>query len=588
MTDNLNLFPAATAIQSVRDAGYSNAARAIAELIDNSIEANANHIRIILEESGGRLSRVLVYDDGDGMPPEVLQMCLQFGNGTRMTGPRKGMGRFGVGLPQASASQCKRFTVCSWQGGNCNSTYLDIDEVIGTRAQDVNRVEPCGMPEKELGMLDQAARNDQHGTLVVWENCDRLTANVKRAATLHRRLEKEICRVYRHYLDDDEDYGRKVDIASIDVSVGSSPAKFLANDPMFLLTPNNIEGYRNTQLFAPWGPTYTYTIDLPQGSSEVEMRFSHVLPEFHQKFRKGTKMNRDCIGPNTGISVVRLCREIGFGNYGFFNPAEERERWWGCEVRFKPDLDEVFGVTNNKQAVTNFRKWEHSNDERDFDEIDDTSKSIDEFWRGLRTDFVAVHTELYKRIKRTNDGTGSKKETSKSTEVANNVLGKSIRPTVTSTASEGKSEEEIKSEVLESARVKYYEEKKIEFGTDPTEEEWQKKREEIEPSIAEMAKLKVDFEIGSFLGGLFYDIQRRGQTSVVILNSKHKFFSKFNQLLDEDDKDLGELATCFRLLLLAHARAEEVLSLDHKEIIENVQIEWSRALKEFLDAYDSP
>ncbi len=168
MTDNLNLFPAATAIQSVRDAGYSNAARAIAELIDNSIEANANHIRIILEESGRQLSRVLIYDDGDGMPPEVLQMCLQFGNGTRMTGPRKGMGRFGVGLPQASASQCKRFTVYSWQGGNCNRTYLDIDEVIGTRAQDVNRVETCGMPEKELGMLDHAARNDPHGTLVVW------------------------------------------------------------------------------------------------------------------------------------------------------------------------------------------------------------------------------------------------------------------------------------------------------------------------------------------------------------------------------------------------------------------------------------
>src|SRR5207302_6973409 len=29
-------------------------------------------------------------------------------------------------------------------------------------------------------------------------------------------------------------------------------------------------------------------------------------------------------------------------------------RWWGVEVDFPPELDEIFGVTNNKQAARNF------------------------------------------------------------------------------------------------------------------------------------------------------------------------------------------------------------------------------------------
>ena len=54
---------------------------------------------------------------------------------------------------------------------------------------------------------------------------------------------------------------------------------------------------------------------------------------------------------NTGISLVRKAREIDFGNFGFFDGQEARERWWGCEIRFEPELDELFGITNTKNMV---------------------------------------------------------------------------------------------------------------------------------------------------------------------------------------------------------------------------------------------
>ena len=41
-------------------------------------------------------------------------------------------------------------------------------------------------------------------------------------------------------------------------------------------------------------------------------------------------------------------------NHSFDSRSDPRDRWWGIEVLFEPELDGVFGVTNNKQAATFF------------------------------------------------------------------------------------------------------------------------------------------------------------------------------------------------------------------------------------------
>ena len=139
MQQTLNfIFPASTGLSSFRDAGYRDTSMAIAELIDNSIQAGAKTIRVITidEVQQSRASKqvvvnkIAVFDDGEGMSKEVLELSLGFAQGTRLN-ERKGIGRFGVGLPLASISQCKRVTVYSWQKGKKSlMTYLDIDEVI--------------------------------------------------------------------------------------------------------------------------------------------------------------------------------------------------------------------------------------------------------------------------------------------------------------------------------------------------------------------------------------------------------------------------------------------------------------------------
>jgi hypothetical protein len=76
----------------MRDNGYKNAAYAIAELMDNSIQAGANRVELMCiqktdyvgQRSRYRVDRIAVLDNGGGMNKATLRMALQFGNGTNL------------------------------------------------------------------------------------------------------------------------------------------------------------------------------------------------------------------------------------------------------------------------------------------------------------------------------------------------------------------------------------------------------------------------------------------------------------------------------------------------------------------------
>ena len=105
---------------ALRNTGYKNIESAVSEIIDNSVEANAKNVFVILRENVAVSGRKVVteigfLDNGEGMSAETLGGCLGIGASTRQA--RKGMGRFGVGLPQASLYACPEIEVYSWQNG---------------------------------------------------------------------------------------------------------------------------------------------------------------------------------------------------------------------------------------------------------------------------------------------------------------------------------------------------------------------------------------------------------------------------------------------------------------------------------------
>src|SRR5437764_10704558 len=85
LKDSTPLVRYTTFIQAIRDSGYKGASAALAELVDNAVEANAKQIKIELltPENSESVSAIRITDDGSGMTPEVLQTALQFGGSSR-------------------------------------------------------------------------------------------------------------------------------------------------------------------------------------------------------------------------------------------------------------------------------------------------------------------------------------------------------------------------------------------------------------------------------------------------------------------------------------------------------------------------
>src|SRR5262249_31837876 len=103
------------ALQSLRDAGFDFAA-ALGEVIDNSIEAKGNVIKVRLDEERvqgkNRIVRVVVADDGTGMDVHTLHHYLQLGFSTRFM-RRDTIGKYGVGAKLAALNFAERIDVWS-------------------------------------------------------------------------------------------------------------------------------------------------------------------------------------------------------------------------------------------------------------------------------------------------------------------------------------------------------------------------------------------------------------------------------------------------------------------------------------------
>ena len=180
-------------ILATRDSGYKGTPSAISELVDNSLQAGATRISIRIRSWGTEPTQefeVTILDDGSGMDPFTLREALRFGGSSRFN-DRQGLGRYGMGLPNASLSQARRVTVYSWQGPDeVYSTYLDVDEIASGQLKQV--------PKPRRAKLPGGQCPTPTGTLVVWERCDRL--DNRRVSTVSRKLAASLGQVFRFFI----------------------------------------------------------------------------------------------------------------------------------------------------------------------------------------------------------------------------------------------------------------------------------------------------------------------------------------------------------------------------------------------------
>jgi hypothetical protein len=388
------IFRPDAALDAFRAAGFRSTAEALFELVDNSIEAGATQVEVfavsrIHPETGREvIDSLAVLDNGEGMDHLTLRRSLRFGDGTRFS--RSGMGRFGVGLPQASMNFADVSKVWSWQSQPTNAiaTQLSADAI---RAGE--RSVPAPQAERIPEAYEQFSRFgfEDTGTLVVWN--DLVDLSWKKAQTLFRNLVPLVGRTYRRFLTSDDGYRTE---GQARISVTLIPLMFADGgftrlddeivevqplDPMYLMTDTSSD-----ESFGP-GPMFqehelgeqSITFHrVPVNKYNENGKFLERVHEDHDvtvkcSYRKLIAAKRNTPGATwpegfeqpgkmpwgkeaakqLGVSVLRAGRELELQTaWAETNAADERERWWGIEVSFSPELDERMGVTNNKQSAT--------------------------------------------------------------------------------------------------------------------------------------------------------------------------------------------------------------------------------------------
>jgi hypothetical protein len=146
-------------------------------------------------------------------------------------------------------------------------------------------------------------------------------------------LETDLGRIYRRFLSNG--FVLRLNDAAI------GPA-----DPLFL--SGDLSGGRARQ----FGDVLEYRLQGPRGTGLVSVVFSELPIESWHGLGSDEKRRRGVTGA-APVSIVRADREVDRG--WFFMGSKRRENyddWWRCEISFDPSLDELFGITHAKQAIS--------------------------------------------------------------------------------------------------------------------------------------------------------------------------------------------------------------------------------------------
>ena len=151
-------------IESLRNMGY-DCSTAVADLVDNSIVANASEIRIdIFPKEDKQPAAILISDNGRGMSREQLHEAMRFGAFQEYGADD--LGRYGLGLKTASLSQCRTLTVSSKPKTTRNTRSIrnrmrwDVDHVYETDDWDLLAPSDDELEKWEKEMLSNGIAHD--------------------------------------------------------------------------------------------------------------------------------------------------------------------------------------------------------------------------------------------------------------------------------------------------------------------------------------------------------------------------------------------------------------------------------------------
>lgn len=546
------LFNVRHAVESQRRSGYRDTAAASREIVDNAIEAGATRIDVIFETEPGKKSvtAIAVIDNGSGMLPKMVRYALTWGGGTHFD-DHEFIGRFGFGLPNSSINQTRRVEVFSRVTGEAPLVrgVLDITNPSQYGAQSIPEPEEAALPAFVQAYAKKHDLDLTHGTVVVWQRPDRLT--YKKAATLREHLLEDFGVTYRYHLKNEVTNPDGLVLIVDGSEVGPVDPLFLTPGARLYVPEDQggaIKAEEVSIAVRYWedpdtGERHLSRIEDPAdiaGAVEdgatvgaIKVTVARLPKGFADRNEADAdaKKRFEIRKPRRGMAFVRANREIqtldafprsqkdkssGLGNWPLL---QTYAYYWGIEVRFDPELDDVFGITNDKQGV----------------------RPIEDFWRVLteaELDAAAHRENKWQSKERQRPKPADRPDQPTEAETAAQAadVGTSTKPEVPDREKPKAREELDRAAETEAAKG----------GGDP-----EKAREALEEQ-ARRHKYRIEYD--DVVGGPLYEPKWVGSQIVVVVNRQHQLY----QVLYGDLLRLGAARAkqAVDLLLIALARAE--------------------------------
>lgn len=555
------------ALQSLRDSGH-NLPTAIGEVVDNSIEAKANNIRIRLDEalnSRGKkhVHQIAVIDDGVGMNAETLHHYLVLGFSTRYMRTDT-IGKYGVGAKLAALNFGRRIDV--WSRERVSDPWLHVHFDLDKAIEDETRGEAVGLDAPVEGSPPEELKNflpEGPGTMVLWSRVDRLEEG--RLAPdfngLRLDLEKELSRIFRYFIDGGiviEINGRRLIAHDPLLLMEDSWADFVLSKPRKQVLESEKLGRHGSKHF----PAIVIADDsIKVGDSSARLRVT-LYPKEVTRMRGmgGDALAKELRVPeNEGcISFVRLNREVSYTNVPRILPSgvRDQDRFIGIEVAFKPDLDQFFGIRNVKRGVEPHGELRDAIRERLKRSIAQARQMIDESWGAVareQHEEEGEHAAVTQAVKDV-DVTMPK--------------GRAAAP---------ESPAEAQRALTDLARDLGYE-----------------KEEDQKQYIEKIKDLPFVVESVNFPGNMFISTQHLGDKVIIRLNTRHQFYrDMWEPIKAISERDPGTVSgdeavrtarrtiEALTLLLIAYGKAES-MHPNPAEQYEDLKMFWGQFLATLL------
>lgn len=307
---------------------------AVADVVDNAIEAGASHVQVRVDFSS---NSVLILDDGRGMSDAVHKEAMKFAAETH-TYTDSDLGKFGTGMKAASLSQAECLTVATRELGS---------DVISVRRLDRNHIRETNdwnhltllLGQEQLPSLAQEHLNKTHGTVVIWERLTRLSPErgvpagemqnelfkATKATELHMSM------IFHRFLSGETASGQ-----SVVLSINGNP--ILPYDPFARSEKTEVAVKEALSVNGTPMNLVGYVLPPEKEWSSKQAHKEHARP-------KGWNASQ-------GFYIYRNDRLIQWGTWLKLRQAEPHSSLARISLDFRSALDEVMHVTVDKSKVT--------------------------------------------------------------------------------------------------------------------------------------------------------------------------------------------------------------------------------------------